>query len=436
MLAYQLRLAWKSLLRNPILSLLMIFGIALGIAVSMTFVTAYYNVSGDPIPQKSDRLFYVQLDFWNPDSPYDDDDPREPPNQLTYRDATAIRDSSIPTFQTAMYKTNLTIHPEGEDERPFREQTRMCFRDFFPMFDVPFAYGGPWGADSDQDAGQVVVLGDDVNHRLFDGENSVGRKIRIEDRDFEVVGVLEPWYPVPKFYDTHNETFGRPEEVFMPFMMGPAMEMRTAGNTSSWNDRGSSYQDLMDSEAIWTQYWVQLDDEQQKEEYLALLDAYVREQGAMGRQGRPENILLRDVMAWLHYQEVVPGEASAMLINAILFLLVCSVNLIGILLGKFLARAPEVGVRRALGASRTWVFVQHLLECELIGLIGCALGLAMTFFGLDLLDRLFGSQFNFGLDVTMLVVAVSLAIFSAMIAGIYPAWRICRIQPGLQLKAQ
>ena len=59
MLVYQIRLAWKSLKRNPILSMLLIGGIGLGIAVSMTFVTGYYMLTSDPIPQKSDRLFYV-----------------------------------------------------------------------------------------------------------------------------------------------------------------------------------------------------------------------------------------------------------------------------------------------------------------------------------------------------------------------------------------
>ena len=91
-----------------------------------------------------------------------------------------------------------------------------------------------------------------------------------------------------------------------------------------------------------------------------------------GRFGAPINNWAPTKRRWpgCSYQEVVPGEANAlMLIIALLFLLVCSVNLIGILLGKFLARAPEVGVRRALGASRRWVFVQHLLECELIGVI-------------------------------------------------------------------
>ncbi len=436
MFAYQLRLAWNSLLRNPVLSLLIVGGIALGIAVSMTFVTAYYHVAGDPIPRKSHRLFYVQLDFWNPDRPWDDDDPTEPPNQLTYRDALAIHASRIPTLETAMYKTYLTIHPERAAERPFREETRMCHRDFFAMFDVPFRFGGPWSAEADAGPQQVVVLGDQINRRLFGGENSVGRKLRIEDREFEIAGVLRPWRPVPKFYDTHNGVFNSAEEIFLPFLMGPAMEMRTSGNTSSWSNRGAGFQDLLDSEAIWLQYWVQLDDGRQRDEYRAFLDGYAREQLASGRPSRPQNVKLRDVNAWLEYVEVVSDEATAMLINSLLFLLVCSVNLIGILLGKFLARAPEVGVRRALGASRRWVFFQHLLECELIGVIGCALGLGLTVFGLDLLDRLFDGRFNFRIDVPMLLVALAMALVSALIAGLYPAWRICRIQPGLHLKTQ
>ena len=55
MLAYQIRIALKSLKRNPVLSTLLVAGIALGIAISTSFVTTYYMLSGDPIPEKSDQ---------------------------------------------------------------------------------------------------------------------------------------------------------------------------------------------------------------------------------------------------------------------------------------------------------------------------------------------------------------------------------------------
>ena len=61
------------------------------------------------------------------------------------------------------------------------------------------------------------------------------------------------------------------------------------------------------------------------------------------------------------------AQVTAMMVVSLLFLAVCALNLMGLLLAKFLARAPEIGVRRALGASRRHVFVQHVVEAELGG---------------------------------------------------------------------
>jgi putative ABC transport system permease protein len=66
MFSYYLKLGWLSIRRNPLLSILMIAAIAIGIGASMTTVTVNYIMSGNPIPQKSDQLFYVQLDNWDP----------------------------------------------------------------------------------------------------------------------------------------------------------------------------------------------------------------------------------------------------------------------------------------------------------------------------------------------------------------------------------
>ncbi len=66
MLSYLLRMAVKSLKRNPILSALIVCGIGLGIAVSTTFMTTYHLMSSNPIPHKSDSLYYVEMDNWDP----------------------------------------------------------------------------------------------------------------------------------------------------------------------------------------------------------------------------------------------------------------------------------------------------------------------------------------------------------------------------------
>ncbi|HET9481178.1 MAG TPA: FtsX-like permease family protein, partial [Candidatus Polarisedimenticolia bacterium] len=283
----------------------------------------------------------------------------------------------------------------------------------------------------------VVVLSDATNQKLFGGANSVGRTIRLEEREFTVVGVTAPWRPIPKYFDTHNGSTSDTEEIYIPILWAEPMEIVSAGNTSGWKRyEGREFSDFLASENVWLQMWVELKDEQAVEEYRAFLDAYALEQKKAGRFQRPINNRLLTVSQWLQEEEVVPEEARAMLIIGLLFLLVCSVNLIGILLSKFLARAPEVSVRRALGASRLTVFLQHVTECEIVGVIGGLIGIGLTFVGVRLVENLFDTTFSFTVDLNMMAVAVALSLASALVAGLYPAWRICRIQPAQHLKIQ
>lgn len=436
MLLYQLRLALKSLRRNPVLTTLLVGGIALGIAVSMVFITARYRLASNPIPGKSERLFHVQMDSWSPETPWDDDDPGEPPNQLTYTDAMAVRNSGVAAYSTISFKADLTVLPSRDGQRPYRESIRMTYGDFFTMFDVPFRYGGGWDAAADQAPEPVVVIDAETNEKLFGGRDSVGEQVRIEDREFRVVGVMNPWSPLPKFYDTNNNVFGTAEKIYMPFQFVREFEVYSSGNTSGWKAAGPTFQDWLNSENIWIQGWVQLDTAGQKEAFEGWITAYIGEQKKLGRFGRPLNYKLRSVMEWLQFQKVVPDEVDALTLISLLFLLVCSVNLIGILLGKFVARAPEIGVRRALGASRAQIFLQHIIECELIGVIGGVLGLGLTVLGLRWVDSLFTMKFGFAIDWSMFAVALVLASLASVIAGIYPAWRICRIEPAVHLKTQ
>lgn len=62
MFGYYFTLAVRSFRRNKVLTALMVLAIALGIGASMTTLTVFYVLSGDPIPQKSDRLFNVLVD--------------------------------------------------------------------------------------------------------------------------------------------------------------------------------------------------------------------------------------------------------------------------------------------------------------------------------------------------------------------------------------
>jgi putative ABC transport system permease protein len=432
---YQIRIALKSLLRNPVLSAVMICAVALGVGVSTTFVTGYYIFSLNPVPQKSDVLCYVEMDSWDPNRGWSDNDPKSIPNQITYRDMVEIMKSEIPTHQGGSFKASLFVHPDSKVGRPFKSTARMCFADFFSLFEPPFEYGGPWPSSADKGPDAVIVLDSKTNQKVFGGQNSVGRMLKVEDREFKVVGVLKPWNPRPKYYDTHNGAFEETEGVYLPFEFFRPLKVRSAGNTSNWKSfKWDNWDEFLASEAIWIQMWVQLDTQEQRDSYMSFLNSYVEGQKKLGRMLRPTSNKLLPVMQWLKEDEVVPEEATTLMVISLLFLLVCSLNLIGILLGKFLARAPEISVRRALGANRKAVFLQHLIECETVAVIGGILGILVAVVSLRAINGLFTENFHFELDLNMLAVALVLSLIAGLVAGAYPAWRICSIPPAAYLR--
>jgi putative ABC transport system permease protein len=196
---------------------------------------------------------------------------------------------------------------------------------------------------------------------------------------------------------------------------------------------------VLSSESTWIQYWVELPTPADEQAYRGFIESYIAEQKALGRFGRPLNYRVSSISALMADFEVAPKETFALLMVGLLFLVVAAVNLIGLLLGKFLARANEVGVRRALGASRRDVFLQHLVECQVVAIIGGAIGVAIAFVSLRALNAFMLDMVNkpnvFGLDLRMLLVALGLSVLAGLIAGVYPAWRICRLAPANHLKA-
>ncbi len=437
MFRYYLKLGQLSIRQNPILSGLMVAAIAIGIGACMTMVTIHYVMSGDPIPQKSGQLYYVQLDSWSPTEAAEE--PNEPPDQVTYLDATALLEAGNARRQVVSYRSGRVIEPAGQEARPFEIQSRSTSADFFAMFDVPFLYGSGWDASADANREQVVVLDRATNERLFGGVDSVGERIVMNGDTYRVTGVLDEWLPIPKFYDLTTGAFNDPESVYLPFSVSVDKEISGYGNTNCWKPvPDGGWQSFLNSECVWMQFWVELHGDDEVREYHAFLDAYVESQKALGRFQRPLNNRLSDVMTHLENGEVVDQSVRILLVLAVLFLVVCLLNTIGLLLAKVMRRSGDICLRRALGAPRTAVFSQYIVEAGLIGLCGGALGVLLTWLGLQGVRGIY-SELEFvnklaQLDWVMVLAAVALAIVSALGAALYPTWQACRIHPASQLK--
>jgi len=431
MFGYYLDLALHSLRRNKALTALMVLAIALGIGANMTTLTVLHVLSGDPLPGRSSTLYAPQID---PRDMGDYQPHGEPPDQVTWIDGMNLLQAKRADRQALMTGGSVAIQPAQGALDPFYETARYTTADFFPMFGVPFRYGHAWGASEDAASAAVVVISGRLNDKLFGGANSSGRMLRVEGHALRIVGVLGDWRPNPHFYDLSVKNYGGSEGVYLPLSTSQDLHLAHAGGADCWGNGGADATPT--APCVWLQFWVQLDTPVQAAAYRQFLAHYSQEQLSLGRFQRPPNVRLRNLMQWLDYEQVVPGDVQLQTWLALGFLLVCLVNTVGLMLAKFLRRSAELGVRRALGASRRALFMQLLVESGVIGLAGGLGGLLLAYLGLWLVRRQPADYAPLAhLDGAMLLTTFLLAVAAGLLAGGLPAWRACCVAPGLQLKS-
>ncbi|UGB37461.1 ABC transporter permease [Frateuria soli] len=433
MFGYYLDLALRSLRRNKALTALMVLAIALGIGACMTTLTVLHVLSGDPLPGRSAQLYYPQLDPRDMDGYQPGEDP---PAQVSWTDGMNLLRAGRAHRQALMTGGAVPVQPAQSAIEPFFEDARYTTADFFPMFGVPMLYGRGWGPADDQAHARVAVLSRKLNQKLFEGRDSTGQTLRMNDVAFRIVGVMDDWRPSPHFYDLNNGSYSGQEGVYLP--LGTAFELKLGrnGSTDCWGGKPSDPDHMDTAPCVWLQFWAQLDTPAKAAAYKQFLVHYSQEQKALGRFQRPPNVRLPDLMGWLDYNKVVPGDVRLQAWLALGFLLVCLVNTVGLMLAKFLRRSGELGVRRALGASRREVFVQLLVESGVIGLAGGCAGLLLALLGLWLVRKQPSDYAALAhLDPAMLLATFLLAVGATLLAGLLPAWRACQVTPALQLKS-
>ena len=436
MFAYYFQLSLRSLHRHPVLTGLVILTIAFGVGSSMTAYSLYRGMSGDPIPWKSSKLFFPQIDGWGPQAR---NGRSEPSDALDYIDASALlRDHRAP-LQSAIYSIAPTVYPNDPSQKSIATPGHAVSSEFFAMADTPFLFGTGWSVADDGHRARVLVISKRLNQRLFSGANSVGQSIHLNDGSYRIVGVLNDWHPQPRFYDlATSDAFGPADELFLPFATAIDAQMANAGGDFGCGNKlpASGFAGTLSSDCIWISYMVELDTAAQVRSYRDYLDGYAHAQQASGRFAWPPNNRLRDLPNFMDFEQVVPSETKGVVVVAFCLLLVCMVNAVGLLLAKFLSRSGEIGVRRAMGASRLAIAAQFGMESAAVGLVGGVLGLLLTCMGTARIRGALPSQVAnlIRIDPSLMLQTLLLAIAATVLAGLYPTWRAARVTPALQLK--
>jgi len=445
MLRYSFELAVHGLRRFPKSTVLVVLTAALGLAACMTTLTLLHVLSADPLPGRSQHMYLAWVDTVLA-KPSDSEDmalngfKNKNYHRIKLADAQALLAARRAVRQTVVVDM-AADEVSGDGKHTQSQQFILATTsDFIPMFGVSLRYGRDWTLAEDAARTPVAVIDTDLAQKLFGTANAVGRSVRLKNTLFRVVGVIQPFVTQPRFYTLSVGAYSGDggENLYLPYTAALDAGLAPYGT----DDCDASYKGSINTPIDPTRcaslgVWVQLDTPQQVSAYRSFLQNYAEQQTALaGFDKKPRSELI-GVADWLKQNDVVPDSARLNVWLAGSFLLLCMVNVAGLLSARFLRRSGEVGIRRALGAPRHALFLQHVLESGLVCLVGGVFALPLTMLGLWILRQQNNGFSGLAqLDPAMFGALFALALATGALVGLLPAWRVARVDPGLCIKSE
>lgn len=431
MLGYYLRLAIGSMRRTPWLAALMVLSLAVGVAASMITMTLRHALGLDPIPDKSTRLLNLQ----------DPSSPLQVGGMFSYSEAVALSRLGGGLAEPVMFGAGITTSLSVMGRQKVIRQgvgIRYATSAFFRIFNVPLRRGRIWTRKEEQQATPVAVLEEGMARYLFGDDQVVGMRILLGKTVYTVIGVTAPWNPQPRYYDLGSAAGafgGGGDGIFVPVTtMRYAPDELMVSKACPGNQAAmASPPELLASACRWLGVWYLAATQHDAETLARNLPG---ESSSIFVGDRGSSLRLLDVRQVLQQAAVVPAPVRVYAWLGLAFFALCVVNASGMQLSRVLRTGTQVGIRRALGASRTQIVWQHLCDSLLVSGIGGVLGMGLTFAGLAAVRRLPDVYYAdlARMDGTMFGAMVVLIVVCGALVGAVPAWLSSRVDPAVLIK--
>ena len=255
---------------------------------------------------------------------------------------------------------------------------------------------------------RVAVIGSETREKLFSGRTALGEHIRVDGISFEVVGVLSP--KMASGDDNPNLI------VYVPF-------------TTMGDLKDTHYLD-----SVWFDY--ETDDYERIEQSVRYTMAAQHKFNPADRRA----LRVNNLMEQLHQFEVIILGLKILLgFIGTLTLGIGGVGLMNIMLVSVTQRTREIGIEKALGARRRYIFLQFLAEALTITFIGGLLGIVLAYVVAFSVGRLTlysaiakhaeAGDIRLMINPVTLIVAVLILTAVGLISGMIPAIRASRLDP-------
>jgi len=410
MLVHYLKIALKVLARRKFFTAVSLFGIVFTLVV-LTVATAIADYSFAPLAPEvhQDRtLLVVRATMRGGRSTWRSD----PGYMLLDRYARNL--PGVERF--SITSTPRTVYSYLQGNR-VQSVLRRTDADFWRIMEFDFREGAPFTAADVAQAQFVAVINEATRDRFFGGARALGRQLDVDGQRFRVVGVVanvsrlrmvpfsDVWVPL-----TTAKTDSYKSQLMGGFG-GIALLAPGASATAVQAEFASRLRraELPDPK-IWKQLYAPIETAFETEARLAL--------------GVDETLPSPAGRLW-----ALMGAA------ALLFMLLPAVNLVNLNVSRILERSSEIGVRRSFGAPRRALVVQFLVENLVLTLAGAAIAFVCAQIALSVISASGLIPYaHLSLNYRVFLAGLALAAAFALLSGVYPAWRMSRLQPVQALK--
>lgn len=396
------RLALGSLRSNKLRTLLTLLGIIVGVTAVIAVVTIINGLDStvaDAFSAQGSTAFSVSKrplvitsreDFIKFNKRKD----------VTEQDAKAIEKLCDTCWRVGTAINGSSLVKYG-DNRSENVSVRGLSLDMFRIENVTLQAGRLWTEQEGRSGRNICVVGTDIVENLFEGRSPqrvIGEQIRVDGVPYTIMAVAEPFGKVLGF--------SRDNFVYVPFESGQKM--------FGSRDSITIHVQVRDS-AIF---------ETAKDEVRMIMRN--RRKKSFSDTDDGFSIDSQDAFIGI-YQNATSGIYFATIGVAVISLVVGGIVVMNIMLVSVTERTKEIGLRKAVGAKRSDILLQFLIESVTVTMVGGAIGV-FTGYGLAYLLS-FALGFPLLISVFSALLGVTVSFVVGMISGSYPAWSASRLSP-------